>query len=162
MHKSTHLISVTLWFLSIPSYMISSKCICQTNRALCLTTNNTPYGITDKLFWIYQRCEHFQMALSTHVTVTMLIYSSKTTNSYPLNLLIFTPSRSQKMLRNIPTVQSRDQNAFSSPSISDHIPKIWKYFFYPLPPLSVIKLHLSNLWSLAYHLAGYLFLINLS
>ena len=43
----------------------------------------------------------------------MLIYSSKTTNFYPFNMLIFTLSRGQKMLRNIPTFQSRDQNSFS-------------------------------------------------
>ena len=81
-------------------------------RVLWLNTNNTPQGVTDKLFLIYQRCEHLQMALSTHVTVTKLIYSPKTTNSYPLNPLIFTPSRSQKTLRNIPTVWSRNKNGF--------------------------------------------------
>ena len=53
------------------------------------------------------------MALSIHVKVTMLIYSYKTTNFYPLNPLIFTLSRGQKMFRNISTVCSRDQNGFS-------------------------------------------------
>ena len=57
------------------------------------------------------------MALSTCSTVTMLIYNSKTTNSYPLNPLIFTPSRGQKMLRNISTVQRRDKNGFSLPPL---------------------------------------------
>ena len=80
----------------------------QTNMALCLTTNNTLQGITDKLFLIYQRCEHLQMALSTHVRVTRLIYSSRTTNSCPLNPLIFTPKMSKRCLENISMVWSRN------------------------------------------------------
>ena len=99
------------------------------------SSNHKQYPLVCKLFLIYQRCECLQRALSTHVTVTALIYSSNTTNSYPLNPLIFTLSRSQKTLRNIPMVRSRDQNGFP--------------FLHPF--LSMFSRHENNFFTLCHH-----------
>ena len=52
------------------------------------------------------------MALSTHGQVIGLIYSSKTTNSCPLNPLSLPPLEVWNRFRNIPTVWSRDHNGF--------------------------------------------------
>ena len=129
--------------------------ICQTSRALHLTANNTPQGITDKLHLIYQWCEHLQMALSTHVKVMRLIYDSKTMSSCPLNPLISNTWEVSKTFINIPMVWSRDWmvSLFSLhfwPCSQDV-----KIFLSHLTTVrSVIKLDLTSLYPLAYQLDG--------
>ena len=166
MHKSTHLIRVTFWFLSKPGYMTGSKTSYEghlPNKQKSSTNyQQYPQGITDKLCLIYQRCEHSQMALSTHVKVMRLTYSSKTTSSCPLNLLISTPKRSKRCLETFPPskVGIKMASLFS--------PHFWLHFWEVKIFLShlaiirlVIKISLSSL-HLAYQLDGYLCPINLS
>ena len=77
------------------------------------------------------------MALSTHVRVTMLIYSSKTTSSYPLNPLIFTPQEIKRCLETFSQSGIGLKWLLSSPFISDHIHSIWKLFYHTsLPSVS--------------------------
>ena len=116
-HKSFQVIGVVFWSLSKPCYITSSKSFFDghlpNKQGSSSSYKQYPQGITDKLFLTYQTCEHLWMALPTGVKVTRLIYRPKTTSSYPLSLLTFTPKRSKRHLENVTMIWSRDQNGFT-------------------------------------------------
>ena len=103
------------------------------------------------------------MALSTHQSdkADSQLYNNKFLSLEPTYCH---PLRGLKGIwKHSPSLVQGLKWLLSPPSISDHIPQIWKYFLSHLIIVkSVVKLGISNLHPLAYKLDGYLSSINLN
>ena len=126
MHNSTHLNRVTLWFLSTPSHKTSSKGICQTNRALCPTTNNTPGAQLISCSWSIKDvstckwlCQHMLQWQCWFTALTQQIPILWTHLSLPLQDV-------NRCLQTFPQSEAGIKMASLSTSFSDYISKIWK------------------------------------
>ena len=151
-----------MWFLPKPSCMTSSKSSYKghlpSTQGYSFNYKQYLQGITDKLCLIYQRYEHLQMALSTHVKVMRLILQFlKQWAPVLWTHLSLSSERSKRCLETFPQSKVGIEWLPSSPSISDHILKMWKIFLSHLTAIRLVtKLDPSSLHPLAYQLDGYL------